>query len=76
MDKIDKEAEKKLAQQKLEPNPDVSATSTIAHTVFEAAPKEAGGAGVPDVEVFGALKSDLVGLEFSLWCCIATTFTR
>lgn len=66
LDKIDKEAEKKLAQQKLEPNPDVSATSTIAHTVFEPAPKEAGGAGVPDDEVFGALKSDLVSLKFSL----------
>lgn len=74
LDKIDKEAEKKLAQQKLEPNPDVSVTSTIAHTIFEPAPEEA---GVPDVEVFGALKSDFVGLqEFSLWCCIATTSIR
>ena len=64
LDKVDKEAEKKLAAQKLEVDPEgVTGTSSTTQ-VFESAPKvakEAGGPEVPENEVLGGIKADLVG---------------
>lgn len=60
MDKIDKDAEKKLGKEKLEADPEnVTATSSTS-VLFESAPAEAGGAGVPDGDVLAGLKSDFV----------------
>ena len=61
LDKIDKEAEKKLAAQKLEVNPEGVTETSSTTQVFEPAPKEAGGPEISENEVFGGIKADLVG---------------
>lgn len=60
LDKIDKEAEKKLGKEKLEVDKEnVTATSSTS-VLFESAPQEASGPGAADGDVLGGLKSDLV----------------
>ena len=59
-DKIDKDAEKNLAQEKLKEDPEGVTETSSTSRVFESAPATAGEPAVSDDELFGGIKSDLV----------------